>query len=367
MAFYTLCRQGAFSLGDITYPVPIIGRLFIPSQPMEKIRIGINGFGRIGRSLTRVIRKYPHIELVAINDLASLQNLAHLLKYDTVHGHFPDDIGIDGNELVVGNQRISVWHEKEPALIPWRDKEVDVVIEATGRFKSRKLAMPHIERGGARKVIISAPPTDDTKTIVLGANDDQLTAGDLIVSNASCTTNSVAPLLKVIDDVCGVEHAYITTVHSYTTDQQLQDGPHKDFRRGRAAAESIVPTTTGAAKAITRIYPELEGRIGGAGIRVPVPDGSLTDMTITVKEKTTVEAINKAFKRASEEGPFKGYLGYTSDPIVSRDVIGSPYSCLFDEELTSVLGRMVKVVGWYDNEMGYSHRLADLIGKMMLA
>ena len=227
--------------------------------------------------------------------------------------------------------------------------------------------MPHIERGGARKVIISAPPTDDTKTIVLGANDDQLTAGDLIVSNASCTTNSVAPLLKVIDDVCGVEHAYITTVHSYTTDQQLQDGPHKDFRRGRAAAESIVPTTTGAAKAITRIYPELEGRIGGAGIRVPVPDGSLTDMTITVKEKTTVEAINKAFKRASEEGPFKGYLGYTSDPIVSRDVIGSPYSCLFDEELTSVLGRMVKVVGWYDNELGYSHRLADLIGKMMLA
>ncbi|MGB0176748.1 MAG: type I glyceraldehyde-3-phosphate dehydrogenase [Owenweeksia sp.] len=331
---------------------------------MEKIRIGVNGFGRIGRSLTRVIRKYPAIELVAINDLATTANLAHLLKYDTVHGHFPDNVEAEDDTLVIGNERVTVWHEKQPENIPWNKLKVDVVIEATGRFKSRNLAMPHIAKGGVRKVIISAPPADDTKTIVLGANDHELEPGDLIVSNASCTTNSVAPLLKVMDDLCGVEHAYITTVHSYTTDQQLQDGPHKDFRRGRAAAESIVPTTTGAAKAITRIYPELEGRIGGAGIRVPVPDGSLTDMTVTVKQKTTVEEINQAFKRASEEGPFKGYLGYTSDPIVSRDVIGSPYSCLFDEELTSVLGRMVKVVGWYDNEMGYSHRLADLILKM---
>ncbi len=335
---------------------------------MQKVKIGINGFGRIGRSLTRVIRKYPHIQLVAINDLANTANLAHLLKYDTVHGHFPGTVNYltDGEQdfLELDGWKVRVHHQKEPGAIDWKKDEVDIVIEATGRFKSQELAMPHLKMGGAKKVIISAPPTDDTKTIVLGANDAELEASDIIVSNASCTTNSVAPLLKIVDDVCGVEHAYITTVHSYTTDQQLQDGPHKDFRRGRAAAESIVPTSTGAAKAITRIYPELGGRIGGAGIRVPVPDGSLTDITLTTKNPTSVEAINAAFKKASEEGPFKNYLGYTADPIVSRDVIGSPYSCLFDEELTSVLGRMVKVVGWYDNEMGYSHRLADLIGKM---
>ncbi|WP_417608228.1 type I glyceraldehyde-3-phosphate dehydrogenase [Owenweeksia hongkongensis] len=330
---------------------------------MKTLRIGINGFGRIGRSLTRVIRKYPNIELVAINDLADVKNLAHLLKYDTVHAHFPDEVKEQAGKLVIDGREISVFSEKEPANIPWASVGVDLVIEATGRFKTTDLAIGHI-KAGAKKVIISAPATDDTKTIVLGANDDELSSDDIIVSNASCTTNSVAPLLKIVDEVCGVDHAYITTVHSYTTDQQLQDGPHKDFRRGRAAAESIVPTSTGAAKAITRIFPELEGRIGGAGIRVPVPDGSLTDITITVKKNTTVEEINAAFKKASEEGPFKGYLGYTSDPIVSRDVIGSPYSVWFDEGLTSVLGNMVKVVGWYDNEMGYSHRLADLIMKM---
>lgn len=330
---------------------------------MKTLRIGINGFGRIGRSLTRVIRKYPHIELVAINDLAEAENLAHLLKYDTVHGHFPDEVKYTNGKLSIDGKEIAVFHKKEPVNIPWASVGVDLVIEATGRFKSTALAIEHI-KAGARKVIISAPATDDTKTIVLGANDNELSSEDLIVSNASCTTNSVAPLLKIVDEVCSVDHAYITTVHSYTTDQHLQDGPHKDFRRGRAAAESIVPTTTGAAKAITRIYPELEGRIGGAGIRVPVPDGSLTDITITAKKNTTVEEINAAFKKASEEGSFKGYLGYTSDPIVSRDVIGSPYSVWFDEGLTSVLGNMVKVVGWYDNEMGYSHRLADLIMKM---
>ena len=335
---------------------------------MKTVKIGINGFGRIGRSLTRVVAKYPHIEIVAINDLAETKNLAHLLKYDTVHGHFNGTVEFikDGEEefLKINDKLIRVFHEKEPANIPWHTAGAEIIIESTGRFRSTELAIPHIQKGGAKKVIISAPPTDDTKTIVLGANTELLSADDIIVSNASCTTNSAAPLLKVVDDLCGVEHAYITTVHSYTTDQQLQDGPHKDYRRGRAAAESIVPTTTGAAKAITRIYPELEGRIGGAGIRVPVPDGSLTDITLTTKEPTTVEAINAAFKKASLEGPFKGYLGYTADPIVSRDIIGSPYSCLFDEELTSVLGRMVKVVGWYDNEMGYCHRLADLIGKM---
>ena len=332
---------------------------------MKKLRIGINGFGRIGRTLTRVIRNYPGIELVAVNDLATAKNMAHLLKYDTVHGRFPGEVSFDSDDkLVIDGQPVAVFHQKDPGDIPWRDDDVDMVIESTGRFRSTELVLPHIQSGGAAKVIISAPPTDDTKTIVLGANDDQLRPEDQILSNASCTTNSVAPLLKIVDEVCGVEHAFITTVHSYTTDQHIQDGPHKDFRRGRAAAESIVPTSTGAAKAITKIYPQLEGRIGGAGIRVPVPDGSLTDMTITVKRPTSVKEINAAFKGASEQGAFKNYLGYTSDPIVSRDVIGSPYSVLFDEELTSVLGTMVKVVGWYDNEMGYSHRLADLILKM---
>lgn len=329
------------------------------------IRIGINGFGRIGRSLTRVIRHYDQIELVMINDLASPENLAHLLKYDTVHGRYPDPVSLlEDGSLQVGDSKVKVSGHMEPRNIPWSEREVDIVIEATGFFRTSVQTRPHIEQGGASRVIITAPPLDDTKTIVLGANDQELLPEHKIVSNASCTTNSVAPLLKVVDELCQVDHAYITTVHSYTTDQRLQDAPHRDFRRGRAASESIVPTTTGAAKAITRIFPALEGRIGGAGIRVPVPDGSLTDMTITVSNETSVAAINQSFKKASETGPLAGYLGYTSDPIVSRDVIGSSYSVLFDEGLTSVLGNMVKVVGWYDNEMGYSHRLADLILRM---
>lgn len=332
---------------------------------MKKIRIGINGFGRIGRSLTRVIRKFEHIELVMINDLASPDNLVHLLKYDSTHGRFPDAVSLSGDNCIrIGENEVRITGYSDPSQIPWSQEKVDIVIESTGHFRSTSLSLPHIQYGGAKKVIISAPPTDDTKTIVLGANDQELNAADLVISNASCTTNSVAPLLKIVDEVCDVDHAYITTVHSYTSDQRLQDAPHRDYRRGRAAAESIVPTTTGAAKAITRIYPELDGRIGGAGIRVPVPDGSITDMTITVRKETSVEAINQAFKKASESGPFAGFLGYTSDPIVSRDVIGSSYSVLFDEGLTSVLGNMVKVVGWYDNEMGYSHRLADLIMKL---
>ena len=332
---------------------------------MEKVRIGINGFGRIGRSLARVIRKYPDIELVAINDLAGIENIAHLLKYDSVHGQFPDEIEVlSADELRIGTQMVKKYNTSDPAKIKWAECAVDIVVESTGLFRTSMQSMLHIERGGAKRVIISAPPLDETKTFVLGANDHLLSSEDLIVSNASCTTNSVAPLLKVVDDLCQVDHAYITTVHSYTTDQKLHDAPHRDWRRGRAAAESIVPTTTGAAKAITKIFPQLEGRIGGAGIRVPVPDGSLTDMTITVKNETTVKELNEAFKKASISGSFKGYLGYTSDPIVSTDIIGSPYSVLFDDGLTSVLGNMVKVVGWYDNEMGYSHRLADLIMKL---
>ncbi len=337
-------------------------RLFL--YCMKNITIGINGFGRIGRSLTRVLKKYPEIEIKVVNDLAETDNLAHLLKYDSIHGRYEGTVESKGEKLIIDNKEITVFHEAEPGNIPWGDFGVDIVIEATGRFKTKAQALPHIDAGRAKKVILSAPPQDDTKTIVLGINDHLLDAGDDIVSNASCTTNSAAPLLKLVDDLCGIEHAYITTVHSYTTDQRLQDAPHKDFRRGRAAAESIVPTTTGAAKAITKVFPHLEGRIGGAGIRVPVPDGSLTDITFTVKKTFPVEVINQTFKQASEEDALKQYLGYTSDPIVSRDVIGSPYSCLFDEALTSVLGRMLKVVGWYDNEMGYSHRLADLILKL---
>jgi len=323
------------------------------------MRIAINGFGRIGRSLTRVLQQHREVELVAINDLASALNMAHLLKYDTTHRLFDGNLSVEGEELTINGQKTLLYHHKNPEDLPWQSLDLDIIIESTGLFRTAASVAPHLRR--AKRVILTAPPKDDTKTLVLGINDDVLLAQDRVVSNASCTTNSAAPLVKIIEDLCGIEHAYITTVHSYTTDQQLQDGPHQDFRRGRAAAESIVPTTTGAAKAITKVFPNLEGRIGGAGIRVPVPDGSLTDITFSVRQVVAIEAINEAFLKASEVGKLKGILGYTKDPIVSRDVIGSPYSCLFDQELTSALGHMVKVVGWYDNEMGYANRLADLI------
>tara|TARA_R110002096_G_scaffold132768_2_gene283181 strand:+ start:21552 stop:22544 length:993 start_codon:yes stop_codon:yes gene_type:complete len=329
---------------------------------MVKKRIAINGFGRIGRSLCRLVAQTDDLELIAINDPASTDNLAHLLKYDSTHGKFPFEVKAMGEFIKIANKDVAVFHEKEPSLIPWMDLNIDIIIEASGKFKNQESLAPHLKNAG--KVILTVPPEDDIKTIIMGINDDDISPEDLILSNASCTTNSAAPLLKVIQDLCGIEHAYITTIHSYTTDQQLQDGPHKDFRRGRAAAESIVPTTTGAAKAITKVFKDLEGKIGGAGIRVPVPDGSLTDITFTVKRIASEEEVNKAFLDASKNSRLKGYLGYNSDPIVSRDIIGSPYSCLFDEGLTSVLGKMVKVVGWYDNEMGYSHRLVDLIRKL---
>ncbi len=332
-------------------------------QQQSIIKIGINGFGRIGRSLTRVLQKYPQIRLVAVNEPASTENMLHLLKYDSTHGRFPVELGLHGEDLLIGGELVHVSHEREIDRIDWSVGQVDYVIEATGLYKSKAQLRKHIG-GSTRKVIVSTPAEPDIKTVVLGANDHLLNAGDQIVSNASCTTNSVAPLLEIVDALCGVEHAFITTVHSYTTDQRLQDGPHKDFRRGRSAAESIVPTTTGAAKAITRVFPKFEGKLGGAGIRVPVPDGSLTDITFTVKNPVSVEQLNDTFLKASKEGNYAPYLGYTRDPIVSKDVIGQPYSCLYDEELSVVLGKMVKVVGWYDNEIGYSHRLADLIVKM---
>jgi len=322
------------------------------------MRVAINGFGRIGRSFLRVVEAYPEIEVVAINDLAELKNQAHLLKYDSTHRLFPNDISTEGQELIVGKRRIAYSSFRDLKEAPWEGLDLDIILESTGLFREQSLLKAHLAK--AKKVIISAPPLDDTRTIVLGINEDRILSSDRVLSNASCTTNSAAPLVEVVSRLCGIEHAYITTVHSYTTDQGLQDGPHKDFRRGRAAAESIVPTTTGAAKAITRIFPDLEGRIGGAGIRVPVPDGSLTDITFTVKKTASVEAVNSAFKEASETY-LNPYLGYTADPIVSRDIIGSPYSCLYDEGLSSVLGPMLKVVAWYDNEMGYTNRLKDLI------
>jgi glyceraldehyde 3-phosphate dehydrogenase len=330
----------------------------------QKVRVGVNGFGRIGRYFTRLCLGREDIEVVVVNDLAPVKTLAHLLKYDSVHGRMQQEFTIEDDILVVpGGKRIRFTQFKSPGDIPWKDLGVDIVIESTGLFLSREKAEEHL-KGGAKKVILSAPSDgEDILNVVMGVNDDRLTAEETIVSNASCTTNSAAPLIAVMRDLCKIESAYITTVHSYTTDQRLHDSPHKDLRRARAAAQSIVPTTTGAAKALSRIFPEFEGLIGGAGMRVPVPDGSLTDLTMIVHNPPSVEAINKAFADAAN-GSLKGYLRYTDDPIVSVDILGDSNSCIFDSELTSVVGNMVKVVGWYDNEAGYSNRLVDLALKM---
>jgi len=326
-------------------------------------RIAINGFGRIGRTLCRVLQSYPTIEIVAINDLAGVDNLAHLLKYDSIHGRFPLQVSHAQKTLLVGENSIEVLMESDPLKLPWRDLNIDIVIEATGHFRSTAQAKKHID-AGAKKVIISAPAADEeTKTIVLGVNDHLLDGTETIISNASCTTNSAAPLIKVLQEHWQIEQAYITTVHSYTSDQRLHDAPHKDWRRGRAAAQSIVPTTTGAAKALTRIFPDLSGRLGGAGIRVPVPNGSLTDLSCMLGEEVSLNDLNAAFKQAAE-GKLKGILEYTSDPIVSIDIIDNPHSSIFDSQLTSAMGRMIKVVGWYDNEWGHSNRLAELIVKV---
>lgn len=330
----------------------------------EKLRVGVNGFGRIGRYFTRLCLDRSDIEVVVVNDLASIGTLAHLLKYDSIHGRLKQTFTIEGDVLTTDNQQsIRFTQFKSPADIPWADLGVDLVVESTGLFLTKEKAEQHLT-GGAKKVILSAPSEgDDILNIVMGVNDDRLSAADLIVSNASCTTNSAAPLIAVMRELCDIESAYITTIHSYTTDQRLHDSPHKDLRRARAAAMSIVPTTTGAAKALSRIFPELDGMIGGCGMRVPVPDGSLTDLTMIVRNPVSVEAINKAFLDASN-GSLKNYLRYTEDPIVSVDIVGDSNSCIFDSELTSVVGNMVKVVGWYDNEAGYSNRLVDLAIKM---
>lgn len=325
-----------------------------------KIKIAINGFGRIGRNLFRLLINHPQIEVVAINDLADTATMAHLLKYDSVHGKLSETISHNEDHLIVNDIKIAFLHEKDITKLNWEPFNFDFVIEATGKHKTKELLQHHITNG-AKRVILSVPPEDnDIKTVVLGVNESILDGSELIVSNASCTTNNAAPMVKVIKELCGLDKAFITTVHSYTTDQSLHDQPHKDLRRARGAAQSIIPTTTGAAKALTKIFPEYEGKIGGGGIRVPVPDGSLTDITCYVDRDVTVEEINEAFRIASKTS-LQGIVEYTEDPIVSVDVLGNTHSCLFDAQLTTVLGRMVKVVGWYDNEIGYSSRIIDLI------
>ena len=325
---------------------------------MNKTKIAINGFGRIGRNLFRLLLNHPTIEVVAINDIADNRTMAHLLKYDSIHGVLPCAVSFDNTSIIVDGKSYSFFHEKEISNLNWKD--IDFVVECTGKFTSLEEINKHI-LAGAKKVILSAPSeVAEIKTVVLGVNEKILDGTETIVSNASCTTNNAAPMIKVINELCGIEQAYITTVHSYTTDQSLHDQPHKDLRRARGASQSIVPTTTGAAKALTKIFPEMEGKIGGSGIRVPVPDGSLTDITCYVKRQVSIEQINRAFKIASETN-LKGIVAYTEDPIVSVDIIGNSNSCLFDAQLTSVIGKMVKVVGWYDNEIGYSSRIIDLI------
>ena len=332
---------------------------------MKKIKVAINGFGRIGRVTLRILLTRENIEVVAINDLTDAKTLAHLLKYDSVHGIINADIKVEDKAIVINGKKIAVYAEKDPANLPWKALGIDVVIESTGFFLDRETAGKHIA-AGARKVIISAPPkADDIKTVVLGINDAIISNDDVIISNASCTTNCAAPMIQVLDSNWGLEDGYITTVHSYTGDQRLHDAPHKDLRRARAAALSIVPTSTGAAKAITKIFPHLTGKLGGCGMRVPVPDGSLTDITCVLTKSVTPAEINAAFKKASETY-LKGILEYTEDPIVSVDVVGNPHSCIYDAEFTSVVGNMIKVIGWYDNEYGYSSRLADLIQKVVI-
>jgi len=330
---------------------------------MKKIKVAINGFGRIGRISFRVMLECENIEVVAINDLTDSKTLAHLLKYDSVHGIIKADVKAEGNAIVVNGKKINVYAEKDPANLPWKSLGIDVVIESTGFFLDKESAGKHIT-AGAKKVIISAPAsTNDIKTVVLGVNENKLNDTDLIISNASCTTNCAAPMIKVLDESFGLIEGFITTVHSYTGDQRLHDAPHKDLRRARAAAVSIIPTSTGAAKAITKIFPHLKGKLGGCGMRVPVPDGSLTDITCLLNKHATVEEINAAFKKASETN-LKGILQYMEDPIVSVDIIGNSHSCIYDPEFTSIVGNMIKIIGWYDNEGGYCNRLADLVKKI---
>ncbi|WP_372753940.1 type I glyceraldehyde-3-phosphate dehydrogenase [Mariniflexile sp.] len=325
-----------------------------------KINIAINGFGRIGRRVFRLLQEYKDLQVVAINDLADAKTLSHLLKYDSVHGGFNGTISHDANNIIVNENKVALLNHKHPKNIDWKPFQVDFVIEATGKFKTKSELQNHITNG-AKHVILSVPPLeDDIKTIVMGVNDSSIIGTETIISNASCTTNNAAPMIDVVNKLCGINQAYITTIHSYTTDQSLHDQPHRDLRRSRAAGQSIVPTTTGAAKALTKIFPELSEVIGGCGIRVPVINGSLTDITFNVKKDVSIEIINQAFKDAAQTN-YKGIIEFTEDPIVSIDIVGNTHSCIFDSGMTSVIGNMVKIIGWYDNETGYSKRIIDLI------
>lgn len=326
------------------------------------MKVAINGFGRIGRLAFKVLLGKKNIQVVAINDLTDIKTLAHLLKYDSVHGRFDGTVEYDESKLIVNGQSIVVTSERDPAQLPWAELEVDIVLESTGFFRSPEQANKHIQ-AGAKKVVISAPANGDVKTIVLGVNDHILAKDDTVVSNASCTTNCLAPMVKVLDDLFGVEQGFMSTVHSYTSDQRIHDAPHSDLRRSRAASLSIIPTSTGAAKAVGLVLPHLEGKLKGNSLRVPTPDGSATDLVVNLKRETTVEEINAAFKKAAEN-EMKGIIEYTEDPIVSVDIIGNPHSCIFDALSTMAMGKMVKIMGWYDNEAGYSNRVADLISRM---
>lgn len=327
----------------------------------EKIKIGINGFGRIGRNLFRLLLDHPSIEVVAINDIADAATLAHLLKYDSIHGRIKAEVANADSKILINNKEIPVLKHLYPKDINWSKYGVNIVVEASGKYKKQEDLKYHLQKG-VEKVILSVPPDDDSiKMVVLGVNEDILDGTEQIISNASCTTNNAAPMLDVIRKNFGIEQAYISTIHSYTSDQNLHDKPHRDLRRARAATQSIIPTTTGAAKALTKIFPEFKDVIGGCGIRVPVPNGSLTDMTINISTYTTIEEINAVFKKASETY-LKGILSYTEEPIVSIDIIGDSHSCIFDSGMTSVIGGgLIKLIGWYDNEIGYSSRLIDLI------
>jgi glyceraldehyde 3-phosphate dehydrogenase len=324
------------------------------------VRVGINGFGRIGRNFFRAVAASgADVEIVGVNDLTDNATLAHLLKYDSILGRFPGDVTHTDTEIAVDGKAFKAFAERDPAALPWGDIGADVVIESTGIFTDATKAKVHVE-GGAKKVIISAPASNEDVTIVMGVNDgDYDAAKHTVISNASCTTNCLAPLAKVLNDEWGIEHGLMTTIHAYTQDQNLQDGPHKDLRRARAAALNIVPASSGAAKALGLVLPELNGKLTGAALRVPIPTGSATDLTVTLSREASADEIKAAYKTAAE-GPLKGYLKYSEDPIVSSDIVTDPASCIFDAPLTLVTGNLVKVIGWYDNEWGYSNRLVDL-------
>ncbi len=328
------------------------------------IKVGINGFGRIGRLVFRRSLQLGGIDVVAINDLTDAKTLAHLLKYDSVHGKFEGEVYAEDNAIVVNGKKINISAERDPANLKWGELGVDYVIESTGVFRTKDLAMKHIQ-AGAKKVILTVPAKSEVDaTIVLGVNDHILTGEEQIISNASCTTNCFAPMVKVLNDYFGVERGLMVTVHAYTNDQRILDFPHKDLRRARSAAENIIPTTTGAAIAVGKVIPELNGKLNGYSLRVPVPDGAITDFTATLKKNVTVEEVNEAFKKASEN-ELKGILDYVDEPIVSRDIIGNTHSSIFDSLSTMVIdGNMVKTVSWYDNEWGYSCRVVDLLKKI---